>query len=150
MADYLQKTLDLARKSLDAGGFPAGAVLVTKSGTVYESNAALARADYHGETMVIDAAVEAEGAPLAGAVLYGTYEPCLMCSAKMYWAGVTSSHFIIPKSEADAAFVYEDAQEMQQHLGNFFTQITKTNDSALLGQALQLYASWHKKITNNS
>jgi tRNA(Arg) A34 adenosine deaminase TadA len=35
---YLQQAVDLSRKSLEAGEFPAGAVLVTKKGNVYESD----------------------------------------------------------------------------------------------------------------
>lgn len=49
--DYLRQAVKLSRKSFDAGKFPAGAVLVTKSGNVYESDPSLAY--YHGECMAI-------------------------------------------------------------------------------------------------
>jgi tRNA(Arg) A34 adenosine deaminase TadA len=79
--NYLQQAIDLSSKSFEAGEFPAGAVLVTKSGNVYESDPSLPY--YHGECMVIDKAVRAEGYPLTGAVMYASMEPCLMCSAKL-------------------------------------------------------------------
>jgi tRNA(Arg) A34 adenosine deaminase TadA len=89
MNEYLNKAVRLSRKSFEAGEFPAGAVLVTKSGNVYESDPSLPH--YHSECMVIDKAIKAEGCPLTDAVIYASMESCLMCSAKMYWAGVTKS-----------------------------------------------------------
>lgn len=142
--DYLKQAVDLSRKSFEAGEFPAGAVLVTKSGNVYESDPSLAH--YHGECMVIDKAIKAEGAPLNGAVMYASMESCLMCSAKMYWAGITQVHFVIPKSKTNALYAYEDDRPMSEHTGKFNTPLESIQDDTLLDEAFGLYEAWVKKI----
>jgi tRNA(Arg) A34 adenosine deaminase TadA len=142
--DYLKLTVDLARKSFAAGEFPAGAVLVTRTGMVYKSDPSLPY--YHGECMVIDKAIKAEGNPLTGAVMYASMESCLMCSAKMYWAGVTKVHFIIPKDKTNTLYAYEDATPMDVHLKSFNTRLEVAHDSSMLDEALGLYDAWVKKI----
>ncbi len=142
--DYLKQAVDLSRKSFEAGEFPAGAVLVTKSGAVYESDPSLPH--YHGECMVIDKAIKAEGYPLTDAVIYSSMESCLMCSAKMYWAGITKVVFVIPKAKTNTLYAYEDSTPMHEHLKNFNTPLQSTQDETLLEEALVLYEAWVKKI----
>ncbi|HSE29434.1 MAG TPA: deaminase [Candidatus Saccharimonadales bacterium] len=146
MNDYLRQAVNLSRKSFEAGEFPAGAILVTEAGNVYESDPSLPH--YHGECMVIDKAIRAEGYPLTGAVMYGSMESCLMCSAKMYWAGITEVHFVIPKEKTNTLYAYEDDLPMQGRIKQFNTPITATQDSGLLDEALGLYEAWVKKIEN--
>lgn len=142
--NYLRQAVDLSRKSFETGEFPAGAVLVTKSGKVYESDPSLPH--YHGESMAIDKAVQAEGAPLTDATIYASMEPCLMCSAKMYWAGVTSVEYIIPKERTNTLYAYEDDKPMAEHLAGFNTPIHLKHNAELLDEALGLYNDWVKKI----
>lgn len=147
-SDYLKQAVGHSRKSFEAGEFPAGAVLVTKTGKVYESDPSLPY--YHGECMVIDKAIEAEGYPLTDAVMYASMEPCLMCSAKMYWAGITEVHYVVPKSQTDTKYAYEDGLPMQDRIGQFNTPIKAEQNAALLDEALELYYSWVKKIEAKS
>lgn len=147
MINYLKQAVGLSRKSFEAGEFPAGAVLVTKSGNVYESEPSLPH--YHGECMVIDKAIKAEGYPLTDATMYASMESCLMCSAKMYWAGVTKVHFIIPKDRTDTLYAYEDALPMRDRINQFNTPINAEQDDTLLDEALGLYKAWVQKIEAN-
>lgn len=142
--DYLKQAVNLSRKSFEAGEFPAGAVLVTKSGQIYESDPSLPW--YHGECMVIDKAIKAEGYPLTDAVVYSSMESCLMCSAKMYWAGVSQVHFVIPKIKTDTKYAYEDDMPMTEHTQHFNTPLVSQQRGALLDEALGLYRDWVKKI----
>ena len=144
--NYLQNAIDLSRISLEAGQFPAGAVLVTRNSNVYESDPSLAY--YHGECMAIDKAIEAEGYPLSDAVMYASMESCLMCSSKMYWAGVTQVHFAIPKDKTNTLYAYEDNVAMNEHIKNFNTRLSVRHDSTLQDEALGLYEAWVKKIEN--
>lgn len=146
--NYLEQAVDLSRKSFEAGEFPAGAVLVTKSGNAYESDPSLPY--YHGECMVIDKAIKTEGYPLTDAVMYASMESCLMCSAKMYWAGITKVHFVIPKNKTNTLYAYEDGLPMQDRIKLFNTPITAEQDGALLDEALSLYEAWVKKIESKS
>ena len=142
--DYLQQAVDLSHASFQAGEFPAGAVLVTKTGNVYTSDPSVAW--YHGECMVIDKAINAEDAPLTGAIVYSSMESCLMCSAKMYWAGITEVHFVIPKSKTNTLYAYEDSRPMQEHIQSFNTPLKSVPHDDLLEEALTLYNAWTKKI----
>jgi tRNA(Arg) A34 adenosine deaminase TadA len=142
--NYLQQAVDLSRKSLKAGEFPAGAVLVTESGNVYESDPSVAW--YHGECMVIDKAIKAEGGPLKNAVMYASMESCLMCSAKMYWAGISKVYYVIPKSSTNTQYAYEDDKPMSEHTVSFHVPLESIHDDTLLDKALGLYDSWVKKI----
>jgi tRNA(Arg) A34 adenosine deaminase TadA len=144
MTDYLKMAVEQSRKSFEAGEFPAGAVLVSKAGKIYESDPSVPH--YHGETMVIDKAIAAEGAPLAGATIYASMEPCLMCAAKMYWSGVYAAKFVIPKAKVNAEYAYEDDVAMQEHIKHFFKKFDMQNEPTLLDEAMRIYNSWVKKI----
>jgi tRNA(Arg) A34 adenosine deaminase TadA len=144
MSDYLEMAVNLSRISLKAGQFPAGAVLVTKSGNIYKSDPSLAW--YHGECMVIDKAIKAEGAPLSGATMYSSMESCLMCSGKMYWAGINKIIYVIPKSQTDAKYAYEDNRPMHEHTSMFHSPLESINDPGFINEALDLYKIWVKKI----
>lgn len=148
MTDYLRQAVDLSHRSFEAGEFPAGAVLVTKCGNVYESDPSLPH--YHGECMVADKAIEAEGYPLTDAVMFASMESCLMCSAKMYWAGITKVHYVIPKSQTDTKYAYEDDLPMRDRIKQFNTPIEAEQDSTLLDEALGLYRAWVEKIEAKS
>lgn len=143
-AQHLHRSVELAQTSLDAGEFPAGAVLVTKSGKVYESKPSLPH--YHGEMMVIDMAIEAEGAPLEGATMYASMQPCLMCSAKMYWSGIRIAHYVIPKSAVKAEYAYENALDTVGVSANFFAPITMTHEASFQEAAMRAYNLWVKRI----
>lgn len=145
--NYLQQALELSQKSLGAGQFPAGAVLVTKNGKAYYSDPSLAH--YHGECMVIDKAIEAEGAPLTGSVMYASMQSCLMCSSKMYWAGISEVHYIIPKDKTNSLYAYEDDLPIQKHTESFHVLIKSVQDDSLFDQAFSLYEQWVQKVESN-
>jgi tRNA(Arg) A34 adenosine deaminase TadA len=141
---YLQKAVDLSKTSYESGGFPAGAVLVMSSGAIYESDPSVAL--NHAECSVIDKAVKTEGMPLTSAVIYASMESCLMCYAKMYWAGITEVIFVIPKSSTNTLYAYEDDLPMSEHLKSFNMPIHVEHDAALLDGALAIYEEWVKKV----
>lgn len=142
--DYLKRAVELAKASLDAGQFPAGAVLVSKNGAVYESKPSLAY--NHGETMVIDMAIASEGAPLVDATIYASMHPCLMCSSKMYWAGIKNVEYVIPKSAVNAAYCYENSEDVDEIIKTFHDPITMTHIPTLQNVAIELYNTWVQKI----
>ncbi len=142
--DYLNRAVELSKLSFEAGEFPAGAVLVTKNGKVYESKPSLPH--NHGEMMVIDMAIEAEGAPLTGAAIYASMQPCLMCSAKMYCAGIDTIHYVIPKSNVRADYAYESPLDADTTASGFFKPIQMIHHPELLNEAMKIYEVWVKKI----
>jgi tRNA(Arg) A34 adenosine deaminase TadA len=145
--DYLQRAIELSRASFEAGQFPAGAVLVTKSGGVYESKPSLPH--NHGETMVIDMAIAAEGAPLVGATMYGSMQPCLMCTSKMYWAGIENAQYVLSKKDVRADYAYENVQDTGQVATTFFKPIKMEQSYEFKDEAMGIYSAWVKKIENH-
>lgn len=142
---FLNKAVNLSEKSLKQGGFPAGTVLVTSGGSIYESDKSVAY--FHGEVQVIKSALD-KGEDLSGAVLYCSMEPCLMCSSCIYWAGGIKTFYIIPKSIVKAEYAYENSLDMEDQYDNFFVRlrIEQAEAGDLLDQAFEVYKTWVKNI----
>jgi tRNA(Arg) A34 adenosine deaminase TadA len=90
--NYLQKALELARRSVQHGNHPFGALLVHEGQVVAEAeNTVLVDKDptQHAELRLVSQAAR-HLAPdvLAKATLYTSTEPCAMCAGAIYWTGV--------------------------------------------------------------
>lgn len=88
----MRLALNEARKALDEGEIPIGAVIVSK-GTVIGRGHNLTEAfndvTAHAEIQAITAAASTIGGKyLADATLYVTVEPCLMCAGAIAWAQI--------------------------------------------------------------
>ena len=91
--DYLKYVIDQAKKSVIAGGFPAGAVIV-KDGKIIAEGIALGYQLHdptsHPETSSIrDACKSLLTTDLTGAILYASLQPCLMCLSVSNWANIS-------------------------------------------------------------
>lgn len=90
--DYLKLAVEQAKKSVDEGGFPAGAVVV-KDGKVISEGVSLGRKlndpTEHAETSSIRKACKTLGSYLDGATLYGSLECCNMCFSVANWSGIS-------------------------------------------------------------
>ncbi len=88
---YMHRTIALAERAAAAGDVPVGAVLVTR-GVAYEAwNRREAEHDptAHAEIVAIRAACAAERSwRLAGARLYVSKEPCVMCAGAIVAARI--------------------------------------------------------------
>jgi tRNA(Arg) A34 adenosine deaminase TadA len=78
--------------------------------------------------------------------MYASMESCLMCSAKMYWAGVHKVNYVIPKSKVNTTFAYEDDKPMTKHTASFHVALESIQDDTLLDEALRLYNEWVERI----
>jgi tRNA(adenine34) deaminase len=81
--EFMAAALDEARRGLEAGEVPVGAVVVVDGGIVARAhNAPVALTDptAHAEILAVREAARKQGNyRLAGATLYTTVEPCPMC-----------------------------------------------------------------------
>lgn len=96
---YLRLALELSQKSVKAGCFPAGAVVVENGEIVGKGISDIV--DYgHAERNAADAAVSRNGERriLTDAILYGSLEPCLMCFLTAWQAGVRTFVYACEKS----------------------------------------------------
>lgn len=97
---FMRRALELARRSLAAGGPPVGACLV-RDGQVLAvaHNAVIQELDVtaHAEIQVLRLALErARALRLPGTDLYVTVEPCTMCLSASFYAGVSQVFFGAP------------------------------------------------------
>jgi tRNA(Arg) A34 adenosine deaminase TadA len=91
--DFLMKAIELAEQSVEAGGFPAGAIVV-KDGKIIGEGLSLGFKNNdptgHAETVAIrDACKNLNTADLTGAILYESLQTCTMCFSVAYWAGIS-------------------------------------------------------------
>lgn len=88
----MRRALELAQRARDEGEVPVGAVVVQDGRIVGEGwNRPIAAADAtsHAETEAIRAACRAaRNYRLAGATLYVTLEPCVMCIGAIFHARI--------------------------------------------------------------
>ena len=91
-ARYMKKAIDLAKKSVEKGGGPFGAV-IGKDGVVVAQGANCVTLNNdptaHAEVSTIrKACKELNTFDLSGCILYTSCEPCPMCLSASYWAHV--------------------------------------------------------------
>jgi len=91
--DFLKLAVEQGKKSIQEGGFPAGAVIV-KDGKVIGEGISLGWKLHdpteHAETSAIKKACKAtESTDLSGATLYESLEACNMCFSVATWANIS-------------------------------------------------------------
>ena len=121
--NYLQMAVKQAKKSVKQGGFPAGAVVV-KDRKVVSRGVSLGfnlnDPTGHAETSAIrNACKELRTTDLAGATLYASLQPCLMCFSVANWAGISKIVYGCRK-EAVSKDYYEGSIDIYQ--------VNKVND----------------------
>ncbi|MFN8935126.1 MAG: deaminase [Pseudomonadota bacterium] len=78
-----------ARRALDAGHHPVGAVLVAADGeTVLMEQGNVDSVNHAEAVLARDAAARMDAATLWGCTLVTTVEPCAMCAGTQYWAHI--------------------------------------------------------------
>lgn len=90
---FLKAAVEQARKSVDKGGFPAGAIVVKDRKIIargisvgFKNNDPTG----HAETAAIrQACHKLKSSNLEGATLYESLECCTMCFSVAYWAGIS-------------------------------------------------------------
>ncbi len=92
-ARWLRESFAAARAAVEAGNAPFGAVLVDGAGNelLRAGNTTAERGDVTGHAeinAVREATPRFDAATLAGSTLYASTEPCAMCAAAIFWAGI--------------------------------------------------------------
>lgn len=115
--EFMQQAIELSKENVLNGGGPFGAVIV-RDGKVIATgtNRVTANNDptAHAEVNAIRSACAKEGRfKLEGCTCYTSCEPCPMCLAALYWAGVERIFYGNTKDDAkainfDDSFIYDE------------------------------------------
>lgn len=109
---YLKLAVEQARKSVKAGGFPAGAIIV-KDGKIVAEGISVGFLNHdptgHAETAAIrEACKRLKTSNLDGAVMFESLECCNMCFSVAYWTGISKIVYACRKTpEMVKKFYYE-------------------------------------------
>ena len=150
--NYLKLAVEQAKKSVNEGGFPAGAVVV-KDGSVISEGVSLGfklnDPTSHAETSSMrEACNKTKTTDLGGATLYASLQPCLMCFSVANWSGVSRIVFGCRKTEEMVKKSYYEG----------FTDVNKINKennrkielvflSDFEQEMLDLVKNWEEKQT---
>lgn len=147
---YLQSAINQAKKSVERGGFPAGAVIV-KDGQVITEGVSLGfklnDPTSHAETSSIrETCKKLQTTELRGVTLYASLQPCLMCFSVANWAGVSKIVFGCRKTEdMIKKNYYEGTTDLNQvnEQNNRKTELLFVPDFEQ--EMLELVKSWENK-----
>jgi tRNA(Arg) A34 adenosine deaminase TadA len=90
---FLRRAFEVARRAVQHGNMPFGAILVDGEGDVVLEAENLSVTEHdptaHAETTLMrEAGGRFEPDFLAGCTMYASAEPCAMCAGAVYWVGV--------------------------------------------------------------
>jgi len=119
---FLQLAVEQAKKSVDGGGFPAGAVVVRGDAIISEGISLgfkLNDPTSHAETASMrEACKKLQTTNLNGSTLYASLQPCLMCFSVANWSGISRIVFGCKKTE----------EMVKKNYYEGFTDINKLNE----------------------
>lgn len=146
-AGYMVKAINLAKKSVEKGGGPFGAVIV-KDGIIVAQggNCVTLNNDptAHAEvTTIRKACKKLQTFDLSGCEIYTSCEPCPMCLSAIYWAHIDKIYYGCTKTDAkdigfDDSFIYD-----QIDLKSEKRSIPASN--ILRDQAIEAFRLWENK-----
>ncbi|MHB0819233.1 nucleoside deaminase [Stutzerimonas stutzeri] len=133
----LRKSFDVARRALENGTHPFGAILVGPDGEVLleQDNAYMPDHDMTGHAervLMTRASTHYSPEFLAGCTMYTSAEPCAMCAGAAYWTGlgrvvyglserslkaITGCHPENPTLDLPCRIVFEAGQRKVEVLG---------------------------------
>ncbi|NJM94802.1 MAG: nucleoside deaminase [Cytophagales bacterium] len=91
-AYFMREALKLARRAMEEGEVPVGAVVVSGKRIIakgYNQTELLKDSTAHAEMIALTAAMDALGAKyLKDCTLYVSLEPCLMCAGALRWSQI--------------------------------------------------------------
>jgi len=114
---FLKQAIEVAKKGIQAGGGPFGAV-ITRSGEIiaeaYNKVVLTSDPTAHAEVNAIrQAAAGLKTHDLSECTLYSSCEPCPMCLGAIYWAGIKKVVYACDRVDAEEAgfsdkLIYEE------------------------------------------
>lgn len=148
--DYLQLAIDQAEKSVNEGGFPAGAIIV-KEGKIIGEGISIGNIIHdptsHGETQCIrNACKNIQSSDLSGATLYASMETCAMCLNACMWAGISKIVFALSKGKLPKLY-YGGNYNSEDINQVFLKPIEIIQDKEMEEKSFEVVKKWESKNT---
>ena len=110
---FLLKANDAARRSVEKGNCPFGAVLVDKEGNIIieQENLQVTTHDKsaHAEvSLVRNVTPEYDADFLWDCTIYTNVEPCIMCAGSIYWANIGRIVYVLDEAKLIESGTYSD------------------------------------------
>ena len=140
---YLKMAIANSQRSLDAGLFPAGAVIVQDGQILASEGNAATPQILHADSIALTKAYQKTG-NLKGATLYIGLESCLMCTGVAYWSGIRRIVYAIPKAKVSRDY-YETPLATHDLIDSFNESIERVHIPELEDEALHIVQAWEKK-----
>ena len=138
--EFMQQAIDLSIENVKNGGGPFGAVIVENGKIIATGvNRVTASNDptAHAEVNAIRAACQQKANfKLTGCSIYTSCEPCPMCLAAIYWAGI--SHIYYGNTKQDAEEIYDEIERP-------LSKRSIPTRMIMREQALQAFRDWAAK-----
>lgn len=144
---FMREAIRLADESVERGGGPFGAVIV-KDGAIVARGANSVTLDNdptaHAEVNAIRAACRSLGTfDLSGCTVYTSCEPCPMCLAAIYWAGISRIYYGNTRKDAAAIDFADD--HIYNELSRPLEQRSVPITPLLRNEALHTFTRWEEK-----
>lgn len=153
MADYVQRTIDIARNNVTAGGRPFATVIVRDGEILAESPNLVAQSHdptAHAEILAIrDACVRLGTEHLVGATIYVLAHPCPMCLGALYYCSPDEVVFLTTRDAYEPHYV-DDRKYFE--LDTFYPEFAKSWEQRRLPMryepredAVDVYRLWQHR-----
>lgn len=139
--------IELAKKSIENGGGPFGAVIVRNdeiisgsSNCVTKNNDPTAHAEVNAIRM---ASAKLNNFDLSGCEIYTSCEPCPMCLGAIYWARIDKIYYGCNKNDArdagfDDSFIYKELEKDIKDRNILIVPVMRD-------EALEVFRIWNEK-----
>lgn len=144
----MQQAIDLSIENVKNGGGPFGAVIVENGKIIATGvNRVTASNDptAHAEVNAIRTACQQKASfKLTGCSIYTSCEPCPMCLAAIYWAGISRIYYGNTKQDAEEInfgdkFIYDEIERP-------LSKRSIPTRMIMRKQALQAFRDWAAKL----
>ncbi|ORB64287.1 nucleoside deaminase [Mycolicibacterium tusciae] len=153
MADYVQRTIDIARNNVTAGGRPFATVIVRDGEILAESPNLVAQSHdptAHAEILAIrEACVRLGTEHLVGATIYVLAHPCPMCLGALYYCSPDEVVFLTTRDAYEPHYV-DDRKYFE--LDTFYPEFAKSWEQRRLPMryepredAVDVYRLWQHR-----
>jgi tRNA(Arg) A34 adenosine deaminase TadA len=153
VADYVQRTIDIARNNVTAGGRPFATVIVRDGEILAESPNLVAQSHdptAHAEILAIrEACVRLGTEHLVGATIYVLAHPCPMCLGALYYCSPDEVVFLTTRDAYEPHYV-DDRKYFE--LDTFYPEFAKSWEQRRLPmryepreEAVEVYRLWQHR-----